>query len=567
MKTLPILAVSLFLVRPAPAPQVGGFTKAMTDAAKALDASEPERARIAIERALERDPNSIEAWALYERWGEAQGDKDERVYALHRQIALARTQGKDRATLDALRSRLQPLDPVAGELDGIKSEFVEKLTRLAEGYVKGKRPHSAIRAYKQALALDPDRADIQTTIEDLAAAPDPSLAADARPRDLLEGISSEWILEHDEEHSTWKTRAKLEKKNYVTHTDAGYAVLVRASEAMEQMNSFYRIFFGHGDKTTPRIDLNIFKDRDEYLKLGQGPPVEWSGGHYTGSAVETYITSAGFEDTVGTLFHEAAHQFVDLDTNAAGWLNEGMASFFEGCRILANGTVIMNLPATHRLMPLAMRMERGWMSSASDGIDASDANKTPETAPTLRIVLENQYEWGPPWYAPTWGVVFFLYNFQDPGDGRFVYRKAFGDYVNASGGKSGGSAIKTFEEVVLANPAAPTTGTKSSIQLPTTVDAANEVWKRYILDLRDRQSGIEKEPPHYLDWARSAIQRKALDDAAEFFEKAYQAAPLDLDVLREFSDFLFDQKNPDRSTSKPLVPSRSCSSDASSRWR
>ena len=100
-----------------------------------------------------------------------------------------------------------------------------------------------------------------------------------------------------------------------------------------------------------RIDLNIFKTRDEYLELGIGPPVEWSGGHFTGGAVETYV-EGGFANMVGTLFHEAAHQFVSLATSASGWLNEGLASFFEGCRILPNGTVIMNMPANHRLFPL-----------------------------------------------------------------------------------------------------------------------------------------------------------------------------------------------------------------------
>jgi len=546
MKALPFLVAAPLLL--APGPQQSGLTKALSDAQKALEANEPERAKIAIERALERDPNGLTGWELSERWAQMVGDKDEQVYALHRQLDLSRAQKKERAALEAIRARLLPLDPVAGAVDKLKVDYLEKLTRLAEGYVKGKRPHSAIRAYKQALALDPDRADIRATIEDLAAAPDPSLAEDARPRDLLEGISAEWIAEHDAKHGTWKNVAELEKKNYRTRTDAGYAVLVRASEAMEQMNSFYRIFFRYGDKATPRIDLNIFKTRDEYLELGQGPPVKWSGGHYTGSAVETYITSAGFEDTVGTLFHEAAHQFVDLATNAAGWLNEGMASFFEGSRILANGTVIMNLPANHRLFPLAQRMEKGWMSGPNDGIDASDPDKTPATAPTLEIVLENQYEWGPPWYAPTWGVVYFLYNYQDQGDGRFVYRKAFGDFVDASGGRTGSGAIKNFEEVVLAHPEPPTAGERSSAALPKTVTEANEVWKKYILDLRDRQQGVVKEPPPYLPWARNAIKRNALDDAAEFFEKALLATPNDLDVLSEFAEFLSGRKNDDRAS-------------------
>ena len=84
-----------------------------------------------------------------------------------------------------------------------------------------------------------------------------------------------------------------------------------------------------------------------------------------------------------TLFHEAAHQFVSLATNAAGWLNEGLASFFEGCRILSNGTVLMNMPANHRLFPLVDRMEVGWMSSVDDGFDPADpSGSTPTKAPT-----------------------------------------------------------------------------------------------------------------------------------------------------------------------------------------
>src|SRR5262245_42046410 len=360
MKPSLALALLFLVTGPAARNEGGGFSRALADATKALAAGDLDRAHWAVERALERDPNSIAAWELSEHWAEKAGDKDERVYALHRQLALARAQKQDKATLDALRARLQPLDPVATKLEALRTNYVERLTKLGEAYEKGKRPHSAIRAYKQALALDPDRADIQGTIERIAAAPDPALAEDARPRDLLEGVSAEWIAEHDKKHYEWSDRAVLEKPNYRTQTDAGYEVLVRTAEAMEQMNAFYRVFFRYGaegDKRNPsRIDVNIFKTRDEYTK----DPNDWSGGHFTGSAVETYIGPGGFEEMTGTLFHEAAHQFVDLATNAEGWLNEGLASFFEGTRILANGTVVMNLPATHRLMPLVERMDRGF---------------------------------------------------------------------------------------------------------------------------------------------------------------------------------------------------------------
>ncbi|MEQ1893645.1 MAG: hypothetical protein ABL998_13960 [Planctomycetota bacterium] len=326
---------------------------------------------------------------------------------------------------------------------------------------------------------------------------------------------------------------------------------MRAGEAMEQMNGFYRQFFRYGTeedgRAVSRIELWIFKERDEYLKLGSSP-VEWSGGQFTGSTVETYITASGFEDTVGTLFHEAAHQFVSLATNAAGWLNEGMASFFEGARILANGTVIMNLPANGRLFPLAERMEKGWMKSADDGLDADKPEQEPATSPTFRIVLEDRYEWGPAWYAPTWGVVYFLYNYQDRSDGRFIYRKAFGDYINASGGKSGDSAISTFEEVVLGNPEPVTEGLQTKVALPKTVDELNDVWKQYIVDLRDRQSGRIKDSAPYLEWARMALKRKASETAAEHFERALAVAPSDPTVLAEFAEFLATQKKEDRAT-------------------
>jgi len=325
---------------------------------------------------------------------------------------------------------------------------------------------------------------------------------------------------------------------------------------MEQMNAFYRVFFDFktdGD-SFGRIDINIFRTRDEYLKLGFGPPEEWTGGHYiSGTAVETYM-SGGFESTVGTLFHEAAHQFVDISTSASGWLNEGLASFFEGCRILPNGTVLMNMPANHRLFPLAQRMEKGWMSDHMDGMDPANLTESdPPKAPTFAIVLENKYEWGPPWYAPTWGVVYFLYNYQDEVDGRYVYRRAFREFINASGGRVGKGAIENFEEVVLANPQPPIAGFERDeelppLRLPKTAAELDAVWKDYTLRLRDEQRGVLTVERPYLRWALAAAKDRDLPVAQEHFEKGLVATPDDTELLLEFAAFLADQKNTDRAT-------------------
>jgi tetratricopeptide (TPR) repeat protein len=551
MKSLRLVVVSLLLSTVlAPAASVAEkeknsvFEFALRGAQDALTKGNTGEAMLLIERALERDPKSSEAWGLRAELADRLGDRDDFVFSLNKQLTLLIAQKAPKKDIAALRERVVTVDPIAADVFKLRGDFIAKLRPIAEQYDKDERPHAAIRVWREILALDPELEDAQKAIERISALPDPSLAGSAKPKDLLADVSRQWIQEHDAKHSDWKSVAVLERENYVTKTDAGYEVLVRSAEAMEQMNRFYRRFFKYGygkdKRTPPKIALHVFKNRDEYLKLGQGPPVEWSGGQFTGSAVETYVGPGGYEEVVTTLFHEAAHQFVSLATTAAGWLNEGLASFFEGCRILANGTVLMNMPANHRLFPLVQRMNVGWMESATDGIDPANASAEPTKAPTFRIVLENEYGWGPPWYAPTWGVVYFLYNYQDPADGRFVYRKAFGEFIDASGGRIGKGAIENFEKVVLQNPQRPTQGLPSTaaLKLPRTVDELNEVWKEWLVALADEQSGAAKPDRPYLDWARYAQKRNEDDVATEHFEKGYVATPDDTELLLEFAEHL-----------------------------
>ena len=558
-RTALALVLGAALLPAAPSEETSNLGWYLDRARRALDQDRLPEAYELIQGALERDPKSLAAWRLRASWGAAADDADEQVFSLHRHRQLAEVQGASSRDLRDLTEELQALDPLAADLLGLKERFLDQLQPLADAYEKDDRPHSAIRVHKEILALDPQNEASQAAIERIASRPDPSLAGDAKPKDLLADVSEEWIAEFDAEHDTWSTKARLQRDNYVTYTDAGYEVLVRSAEAMEQMNAFYRVFFRYGTEedggSVPRINLHIFKDRDEYLEKGIGPPVEWSAGHFTGNAVETYIGNGGFEGMTTTLFHEAAHQFVSLATSASGWLNEGLASFFEGCRILSNGTVIMNLPANHRLFPLANRMEAGWMADAGDGIDPDNASATPRTAPTFRIVVENEYTWGPPWYAPTWGVVYFLYNYQDRVDGRFVYRDAFATYIDTSGGRRGEGAVENFEEVVLGNPSRPLPGEDydEDLPLPEDIDALTEVWKDWMLELREIQSGrLEIDKP-YLTWARNAVARGELDAAFEHYEKGLVAAPDDVELLEGFADFLAAERDDEDRAAKLML--------------
>ena len=469
-----------------------GFRNALRSAESYLKSERWDKAEEAAVEALERDRRNATAWSVRARAAQGAEDVDLQIYCLHKELRYLVAQKADRKVLKEKRAALLAIDPVAAKLFELKDGFAKKYTQVANAYEKAGRPHGAIGIWKEVQALDPDSEEAAAAIERIASAPDPSLAADAQPKDLFEDVTDEWIAEHDAEHGEWKKAARLERDNYVTVSNAGYEALVRTGEAMEQMASFYKRFFRYGgpddSRSVPRITVNVFASRDEYLKLGIGPPVEWSAGHFTGSHVECYIGDGGFAGMVGTLFHEAAHQYVSLATNAQGWLNEGLASFFEGTRILPNGSVIMNEPADGRLSSLAKRMEEGWMEHPQDTEDPNDPNSIPVTAPTWSMILENAYSWGPAWYAPTWGLVFFCYNFQDPADGRFVYRDAFLEFIDKSGGKTGKTAVKTFEEVVLANPKLPYKGLEgeepesvAGITLVDNVADLDPIWRAWIL--------------------------------------------------------------------------------------
>jgi Tfp pilus assembly protein PilF len=509
----------------------------------------------AIYQVLERDHNAREGWQVLAEYARKLGDQDLELWALYRDFRLAEARGLQTAKRKELLATMAQVDPGGAQLLDLTERFSADLKKLAERYEKEGRPHGAIRVYKRLLSLDPLNEATAAAIERIASAPDPALAPHATPRDPFAGIDQSFLDEFDAQHSDWDNAAKEVREHYITITDTGYKNLIRTADAMEQVNTFYREFFGYGgagdERTVPRITVHLFKDKDEYLKRGFSP-VEWSAGHFTGSHVETFLPDTGFEGVVGTLFHEAAHQFVSLATSATGWLNEGLASFFEGTRIQANGTVVMNLPAGHRLFPLAQRMEAGWMKGPTDGIDEKGEGD-PKTAPTFRILVENEYAWGPPWYAPTWGLVYFLYNFQDPWDGRFVYRKAFSEFINSSGGRIGKGAVENFEKVVLEAPSKPITKERPKdaplLKLPKTVDELDLVWKDWILALRDRQAGKVEAAQPYLRWARFAAQAGLGAEAKEHYERALLENPLDPEALEGLAEVLVEYfEEPDRAS-------------------
>lgn len=561
MKLLPLLAL-LPLLSPVDLSTGNGgdpfIEKYLSTAERHKTEGNTALARAAVERALERDDKHLGALKTLAELAKQQGDADTAAWAYHRWLQVVESAEKlpvSRSERKAVLEAVIAVDERAEDFRNLSEGHLKELHKLAKAHAKRGRLHSALEVYAEILLIDIFNAEARAAVKNIRRTGGEDVAVEdafAGAGDPTEGLDPEWLEEEDAKHSEWENAWTKETENYRYRTNAGFLVLQTSSIAMEQMNRAYRKFFRFKEDggATPKIEVRVFKTRAEYLKHNNLPENDWTGGFFNGSTVQTFLGGPSGTETIrqmyGTLFHEAAHQFVSLTGRGGvpGWLNEAYASFFEGTTILSNGSVRWNQVPTHRLFPLARRMEQGWMSGPSDGVrDEAGEWATPTTAPTLRILVENQYQWGPPWYAPTWGVVYFLYNLRDE-DGQLIYRDALNEYYY-SGARSVGldQRVEHFENIVI----------KSAPLSPVeNIEGLNELWRDWILELRDIQLGKKAARKSNFDYGLAALARGETDAAVDFLEEAFLHTPEDPEVLWKLAGALENTDSEDRAAAMYL---------------
>jgi tetratricopeptide (TPR) repeat protein len=505
------------------------FLERQTESAKAAQRRKDWPAALAAWNAvLELDPGSLAGLDGLAGAARAAGDADAEIQALtelsavlQRSIALGRKELERRQA--EVEERLAGIDPLRPRADELLAAYSEAQRQLALDYEAEGLPACAITAWglRQRLELpgSPGRVEAASAIDRLRQESPAYVAMRFNPGIILDPRDEAWIEELDKRSAKFSNALKAETPHYRIKTNAGWNMLQAAQTAMEQVHAFYREIWGIVPDPAPRkvpeglreiaiplLTVQIFATRDEYIHRTGSGKSDWSGGHYNGSEVNTYDHGEGgglngIPATMRTLFHEASHQFMHQCVGGApSFVNEGVASLFEGIELLPNGEVRRDLPVLGYLMPLADALAEG-------------------SAMSLRGVF-GAHENKPELYKYRWGVFYFVRMYVDE-TGRYPFRDRLVDYIYEFKRGELGDLAAHFEQFFLEPAALP--GLED-------FDAFERTWREWILGLDEELKASDKRLVSYKKQARAELRYGAAR-ALDLCDKALDIDPDDLETL------------------------------------
>jgi len=503
------------------------FLQRQKEAVKAATRAKDWPAAMAAWNAvLELDPASLEAFAGLAEVAALAADRDAEAFARVELAEAYRRAGAESDTRLAREARenrelLTTLVPAVARAEELVATYARRQAELAGRYEEAGMPATAIAAWARRLALlSPGSAEAVAAATEIARilrdSPD-CVVRRFDPGVVLPERDEAWIAEQDRRSAKFSSALRFETPHYRIRTNAGWRLGNTAAAALERVHAFYREIWGIVPDPPPErvpphlrqlaitpIDVNIYATRAEYLKRSGAP--EWSGGVFTGSEVATYDhgegRGKGTSATLTTLFHEASHQFMHVAVGSVpSFVNEGIASLFEGIEILPNGSIRRDLPVPNYLVPLA-------------------AGIRDRSGPTLTEIFEAQ-ENLPEQYASRWGVMYFLRMYVDE-QGNYPFRDRLTDYIFEFKKGGIGNLIEHFTEFMLKPVASPGL---------TSFEEFEQVWRKWIVDLDDERNTSDKRLEEYRRKGRLAA---LLDDHATsllFHERMADLAGADPDAL------------------------------------
>ncbi|MFO1010374.1 MAG: DUF1570 domain-containing protein [Planctomycetota bacterium] len=479
-----------------------------------------EIARVQEERALDPDdPAALERLSVL--LGQKSDHDGELAYAL---LALAGYDDLEfddpkakEAKLAELGARIAKLDPASAALKASRDEYTRDLTWALDLYGKNKKARNALDVAGRILAYKPGHKLARETVNGILAKLDDDGRAEAerllgrselrRPRAFLQ----DWR----KKHAAWKDAGKAASKGYVVASDIGYDVLQLATRALEDLSLHYRrAYAADPSMQVGKTDVRLYRTRAEFCtafppakeNAGLKGLLKTDGGRAEGAKKPQFTFQLLAYDPrdegrplsflFETLAHEASHQYMRLSVglgDAPHWLDEGMATFYEGALIDDDGSVHVGLPAWERLRVLALLLKQ----------DPKQLRATIE-APQDKFLTGEQY-------SIAWGLVYWLDQYQRE-DGTRPYRPALKKAIEVVRSGTATSGWTVFQRSVL-----------ETAKLP--FDAFEEQWVAAMLALDELESEPERARDHYLERGRASAKRGAADAAREDYERVLAYTP------------------------------------------
>lgn len=493
-------------------------------ASKAKDWATVEAAWTAV---LEVDPLSMEALAGLVDAAEERSDGDAEALArreYNHQLTRRVQTGENKLarTLSKSEERQAEIDPFAGESLELQQGFSEAQVALGQAYLEAGFFANALAAWIARLdtvAPDSDEAvEARAAITRCLAEGGDFVGRLGLAPDLSAGERDEaWIADFNRKTAKWSRAGEWETPHYRIKVAGNWKLGEATARAMEEAHAFYREIWGIIPDPAPKsvdeslrdinitpIAVNIFATRDEYLKRTGSP--EWSGGVFTGGSVETYDHGSGsgsWRSTLTTLYHEASHQFMSEAVGSPpSFINEGVACLFESILVLPNGTIRRDLPTKRYLTELAKTLRAQPSFDLAFVMDAKNGNE-------------------PSFYAPRWGLVYFLRMYVDD-QGAYVYRDQLENYIYGFKRGAPGDPAEHFESYFV-----------EPFQIPgiTNFVEFTEVWRQWILDLEAAEKDSSGRVAKLRKRARMGGLKKDWQTALAFHERVLDLEPGDLDAI------------------------------------
>lgn len=373
-----------------------------------LDAGKPAEAAVEALAGLAFAPYDVRGYELMLECARAGDDRaDELRWRKWLYWADKYAGREDEAAARA--AELEALEPNWDLDEPLIDAWTDAALEAARVAVKNKQYRLAGHLYDKVLNLRQGDERLLAEFDKLAKKAGEQLSGGAFVAATVRRRSPAWIRRQNEKHADWEHAFERRTRHLEVKTTISYELFETVSVVMEDMFDFYRDIYDF-HKKAPRMTLALHRsradfDRFNHEELGWSLPLGVLGWFFpkdrlVAAFVDDVVYDINEADLFNTLFHECSHYFMHLLTERAGvpipgWLNEGTASYFEGCELKADGTIVKNKPALSRV--------RSWeaLESGSNRLSLKEL-----------VSFQEPGSYPGHYYPYGWSFVYFLLNYE-----------------------------------------------------------------------------------------------------------------------------------------------------------